>query len=1064
MVISMLVFQEFPSFESEVNDLLKKWSATIAPVNNSQEERVKSIFKNMFESETKLDTETFNGQVDKLYEIISSNKEGAYIDKKFISDFLKYSLSKDVEDIKPILISIFNKKIEKEEKECASISEKEHPLFNIYELGCDKYSFDHSFFEELFMNFSEKLAYKELSSKILELLNDAANGKAVTRLFLEELIKFPFPPINIDGYKAFVNKTISNFEELRLQRNDFIKLHNHFHNPEFLEEQQRRILAGKNFSQLHFSVLNASGISTTEDSKPSTLLAIKINNYLLRNKSHVSVPETPPYDPMQLLIPTSPFQKSLYYTRDELDNPNLFYVMAKEKIIDILQYKVQNEESEGEIKELTENGDFILINDKNFTPNLNLSENYFNLNDYKDPSKKEELKEKLKEIFSGTRNKYFLGYSIDEKESDKVGKLLFNTTEYFKGIINEVIESYPVEQRSVLIKKVALCAISEIDKMPFIYISKLAKDDDFLSNKKIVKEIVTHQGFSPTMQKIQTWIGKQTPFAHILKKGDIVLGSSQEPIEKFKVKNLDQLLQHKVYIKFKNVGRDENRKLIFPGIVHIIDATCQWIEGFNSKEGKEKLLKQFSKTGGLAVFEASLGNILSIMDNVNQFKLGILDRDMVDISFAFEHIMEEVFMWLDTPEPTSIEVRESDQKELLHNQAELEDLMAETQFDDLKPDYNQFTSGGMKSLANIYRAFASIKKPVQVGSANTNYYTSDTNIESIAANLNFNKVVSITKETNYEDGLDSQLEKIQANKQKVKDAEKEIETLISKGKTQDDKEVQEIKAKIELLKKDGTEIDLLFVDVHASPQSSQTEIISLDLEKIVQKVMDNECESSIFTLVIDTTIPIKSELIKRLRKKWKYKLNIVTFKSCQKNDQCSLDKLSGGFISIFSKNPNIIEAFQRFKKQDVVEKFNVDSFLHLFRYGRDRIKAHAQMIAENTSLCYDLLNKEYLYDPNQKQDLYFIPRKDKDSYYFLIGGNPGTFNRDNIMEEIREGFLKMKVPLKIRPSFTFLWTSIDGIGPSRIRIKVGIESPKTIKRIAETFNQFFKKKNKATIF
>lgn len=803
---------------------------------------------------------------------------------------------------------------------------------------------------------------------------------------------------------------------------------------------------------------------------PKTPQHMRINAWALRHFARVSPGKGNTVKNTMILDSTHQTNQMASYFRTELTTPsNRLMSLLKDNTLTLLEQgdKIKKEE-------------VFFFNNPNMRKTLELQNEYIDLDKLSDQEAITIINKICDQIDdeNSPKLKQFLFVFdlrlLTSQPTKGVGEKLVETAEHWKKLIKGVLDtrmsslekqksgSNLGENRKLVdyYSRIVLAGIAELDP-PLIFAPQL--DERSRNDNSILKAIIVQQGFTPTMQSTTKIIAKYSPFAKIKPSG---IDIAQKPDYRFYVESLSDLCKSPIFTKFKEMGKSAIAKEV--GVDFLIEATTQLVESLNDKENT--LMSRFRRTGEISTLRESFGLVLAAMDEANSFKLGLLDRDIADFSRIKEHVMDQVLMWLDDPLPDQ---SEASKMLLMKKRLRLEKLIAQAQFKDtLTPDFCQFTTGGMNCLSNIVRGLIALKgkERLSVGNFVNCYYETLSTFEDINK---ADKIVNAgkIKAFNYLDDIKEMIYKIKNKPLRMTECQNKImqikmqiseaEEKLNADSTQRNKvdQMKEMLGKMESefdeIRKIPDALDAFFVDLHPSPNVTEPIIKPNNIKEVMKLILESGITSPMFTFITDSTISeLYSVEINEIILEHKDKINIIVFNSCQKFESIGSDRLTGGFLSLFTKNKSFLNIFENFKKEDTVDPFNVDGFIHLYTNLSDKIAAHRKKIFDNTELLFSFLNPKFVYNGTPTQKVAFSRKEDKGNYYFFILINSSMIDAGLACEDLHKRFLEEGIPLLERQSFGFIIPTVDGIG-NHIRIKTGHGNLKLLKKQASLIENFF---------
>jgi hypothetical protein len=907
---------------------------------------------------------------------------------------------------------------------------------------------------------------KEWENAVELLLLQGANGipdestSSPIEYFLETIIHIS-PSVSLQISEKKINDLIDE----ALTR--YIKIKK---DKDLLPELKKRTASAQGISQRWISALSrVQPLDQLDQEVPKTPQHLRINAWALRHFARVAPGKASTVKNTMILHSAHQTNNETSYFRTELN-------MRNNKMMELMKDNALMLLGQGDRLKKDE---VFFFNNPNMRKTLELQNECIDLDKLSDKEVLFHINricDQIDNISKFQAKQFLFLFNLNSSSTGptkEIGEKLVKMAERWKTLLKKALESRipPLELEEMnrysnrneklenYYSSIVLAGIAELDP-PFIFSPRL--DDKRMFNDSILDATIIQQGFTPPMQNTVQVIAKYSPFAKIKPSG---IGIAQKPDYRFYVESISDLCESPIFRKFKEIGKSEIAKEV--GVDFIIDATIRLVESLNDKDST--LMARFKRTGEISTLRESFGLVLAAMEEANSFKLGILNRDIADFSRIKEHIMDQVLMWVDDPLPDQ---SEASKKILMEKRIELEKLIVKAQYrDTVVPDFCQFTAGGMNSLSNIISGLMALKgkKALSVGNFVNCYYETSRAFENIE---NAEKIVNAGKinSANYVNDIKEMISKIKNKPLRItqcqsKIAEIKIQIAEAERKLTVDSShhgaidqmkemLQKVEKELNEIVKIPDELDAFFVDLHPSPSVIDPVIITNNIKEVMKLILESGIASPIFTLVMDSTISeLYSPEINGIILEYRDRINISIFNSCQKFESMGSDRLTGGFFSLFTKNKSFLDVFERFKKNDTVEKFNVDGFIHLYKHLPDKIAVYRKTLFDNTELLYRCLNPKFIFNNNPNQKAFISRKEDKGNYYLLIFISI-YLETNKLCEDLHQRALEEGIPIINRQSFGFMVTAADNIG-RHIRIKIGLGKPKFIKKQASLVESFF---------
>lgn len=891
--------------------------------------------------------------------------------------------------------------------------------------------------------------YKEILSAFIKTpLENAANGLE-NKSALEQLIigikKLPIQPsIQPDEFlkieKNITEKLIEAYSLIKKDQN-------------IIQELKVRYSSFQSLQQRWVTVLSKiSPPKTDEETSPHWL---RVKNYIQRYFARISPPSAQVAE--KAMVGSAYHQPSEIYFRFDVDNPAMLAALEAEIRLLDLQDKISRSQ-------------IVLLNSIQFERTLMNNYIYFDVSTMTEEEIRSNTNRVLDAIHIGgtdseiEEQSFLFGFKIKPITTDspkKIGDELYNKSEYIRNIILQEIDKRPEENIKNYYKKINL--VGFVDKaQPIMFIPDISHKVAFSSSIRAGRiklgKMISNQGGTPTMYKIMEHVSTHTPFAKIRSSGIGATAIEPNPIF-LSVDSFEALCEHDVFKAFKE--KSKSQEAIDAGVDFTMQNIVKLVEKFNPDE----LRVNFSTAQSQTLLKESFALILTALQEGLSYTLGLL-RDIVDMARIKEHVIEQVFMWLDhpLPEPKNEEGLINHRKILVEKQKRLELAMSKAQFGSLAPAFCQFVpGGGMDAFNTILQGYVELtqSKPFVVGEMDNSYFENKDVIKLIQGNKIQHAFV--VKQDDYPASLHKMIENIKANREELAEKKDLLEKALEALKADEKnprlkKAVSDAKFDYEKALKNPQKLDLLFVDPHPSPKKDLNIIKKNNIPEIIKIIMESGVASDTFSIVMDTTTsPLHSKHINKIIAKnlaLYPNLNIITYRSCHKFDSWGDDKLSGGFLAVFSKNSKIVEPYEKNKKDRAIDQFNVDAFTYLFENFAEDLDLYRRLIFNNTHYFYSKINPDSILDPTKKQRCFVDKCEDPQAYFSCVNID---FGIDSFMMDFHSNLQDVGIATLFRFGFGYEITNYDYIGSFKIRIKPGLGNRLLMDKQAEVLNELIKK-------
>lgn len=261
---------------------------------------------------------------------------------------------------------------------------------------------------------------------------------------------------------------------------------------------------------------------------------------------------------------------------------------------------------------------------------------------------------------------------------------------------------------------------------------------------------------------------------------------------------------------------------------------------------------------------------------------------------------------------------------------------------------------------------------------------------------------------------------------------------------------------------DKGSVDMLWVDFHGS--YAYDAVRSHDVTSLVRQTLESGAAAKPLTVVCDLTLgriddPEAAELIRTFEKEiLQGELNVVFYNTIQKLDQFGADKLSGGWVQVYSGHQETVEAFRRRleTEMDHVDLRSKKGLLHLYRFCRQDLDHYRLRLWENAAFLYSRIERA-LKEGCQIYGVGFATKADAQNHLLGFCHNWPNRNFDTqFIEKLEErGFT-----LPTRLSHGFPYTSLCPVDQYTSRLSVGLEDRERLELFASVFNECADYRNK----
>lgn len=235
--------------------------------------------------------------------------------------------------------------------------------------------------------------------------------------------------------------------------------------------------------------------------------------------------------------------------------------------------------------------------------------------------------------------------------------------------------------------------------------------------------------------------------------------------------------------------------------------------------------------------------------------------------------------------------------------------------------------------------------------------------------------------------------------------------------------IDHFESNLQLFERENKKLGLIYVDFHGSLNVETTVISSHNIEEYIELTFERKVAQTPLTIAMDITIgKINDDSFCNLINKFKTKiesgeLNLVFFRTIQKFDSFGTDKISGGYIQVYSEHKEFIDSFQKIKmvEDTDIDPINKKSLVHFYENCLEGLDQYRQQIFDNARYVYDRIKKEYVFPSNLTMHLPFFVSEidDKENFFISINVNYNFSIVDDLIKEFNE-FGAMS-----RPSFGY---------------------------------------------
>lgn len=259
---------------------------------------------------------------------------------------------------------------------------------------------------------------------------------------------------------------------------------------------------------------------------------------------------------------------------------------------------------------------------------------------------------------------------------------------------------------------------------------------------------------------------------------------------------------------------------------------------------------------------------------------------------------------------------------------------------------------------------------------------------------------------------------------------------------------------------EAEKIDLVVVDPHGNMNRKARSVDGHDVDQIIQVILDNKVAGSPLTVAIDLTIGfVQDSVIPKLITKYQAliqsgEINLVFYRSVQKFDSFGTDKVTGGYLQVYSHNRAFLESFASVMEQERgrVDPINPLCLVHLYKHCLAGLEQWRRKAFSNVAYLYSLIDKRFIASSPLAAKLPFFLYEQKDPVNSALV----------IYVKEKEEYLKFEqmladagFPVINRYSFGYLLTNTTGIGLEPYgRFTLGIEDQAKFKIFADTYNSF----------
>lgn len=774
----------------------------------------------------------------------------------------------------------------------------------------------------------------------------------------------------------------------------------------------------------------------------------------------------------------SPLQGSLLQYFRDYEKDNVLLASAHEKMVELLNSKDR--------KEPLKPTDIFLTSDEAIKKSQKTHFHYMDLDKIPEGELEERILKYLKKDHINIRYKAFpslyFGFKVAVKDDQDLksiadaGVELEKKTNKYRQLIQEIIDKFVVSKfpsrskseheqfKANLYSKIIFTGTTKVMGMPIIHIPRLAPANVNLDEDRRLLIFKTREinqaGKTPTIQKVTSFLSKVMDFTEIWSKaytlnlstieGSILTEISAQEQSKILPKTLSELITSSTFTELQKYI--ETTKTTFPGLALACQAVVNGIKGLAAKENFEKDLIKKMKEMKLPddFLMKSFGRVLDAISR--QFATKHLHENYVDLIF------EELLLWLNLNP--------------IYDQKKTEELFVKEQFSGfpIKPDFVQMTRGGQDALDTYFKVIRKSKQTpagtweqLSSISSKSGYFEAEHQIKESSV---YSQSISLTYP--FKENLLKHLEELNKKIIHKEKEKKDIEAAIAAGNAGLADQLKVFIKDLEELK--NRRIDELVVDFHSSPDVKSTVSEDHDVSELVDILKKSGWAAKELWVRVDLTIDdlhstSAAELItKNPKHQEDYlagKLHFVFVKSAVKFMGLSFDRLTGGFLEVFSKNKEVIDRFEKYKKLAPIDTHNIQGYGMLLEFATPQIEGFSQQIFNNAKEVLSRIQPEYFYQKGKRKSdqksIYVVlpedPKKSKTYYVQVQCESDDLFKI--FCKLLGEELRKRGLNVFDRDGFSYLNTVTCSLESTALRISVGGEGLEQMKGLADAINATF---------
>lgn len=240
---------------------------------------------------------------------------------------------------------------------------------------------------------------------------------------------------------------------------------------------------------------------------------------------------------------------------------------------------------------------------------------------------------------------------------------------------------------------------------------------------------------------------------------------------------------------------------------------------------------------------------------------------------------------------------------------------------------------------------------------------------------------------------------------------------------------QNLESTIKVAQSQGKHYDAFFADIHVNVNCSPSSVYEKqDVIKQVRALMDNAVVNYPFTIVIDKTIgALHSDELDEIRRAFakeiqEKQLNIICFESSQKFDTAGVDEANGGLITVFTANPELIEAVKHYVSTLPIDTHNYQIMAHIFSTGMEWQEKYRRMAFDNARFINDRMDKDLMATSSLMDQgiISIVPNSDPKTFfiYIYVPNQYKNFYRYS-SHIFQHNFYKSNLPVISRAGFVY---------------------------------------------